>query len=84
MGQTLEDILTAFIVEEFLYGDGTVSVDEDLCAAGILESMSFLRLLAFLDDRFGVTVAVEDITLDRFDTVRKTADYLRAHGGMAK
>jgi len=80
MEETLLSVVTDFIIEDFLYGDGEVDPDEDLFEAGILDSMSFLRLLEFLDHRFGVSVHMGDITMDRFNTVHRVVGYLQSQG----
>lgn len=80
MSETLDSVVHDFILEEFLYGDGEVDPDEDLFEAGVLDSMTFLRLLEFLDQRFGVEVHMGDITMDRFNTVNRVVGYLRSQG----
>ena len=80
MSETIDSVVHDFIIEEFLYGDGDVDPDEDLFEAGVLDSMTFLRLLEFLDQRFGVEVHMGDITMDRFNTVNRVVGYLISQG----
>jgi len=80
MTESLESIVLEFIVEECLYGDGELDPDEDLFEAGVLDSMTFLRMLEFLDQRFGVEVHMGDITTDRFNTVNRVVGYLKSQG----
>ena len=78
MDQTLSSVVTDFIVEDILYGDGEIDPDEDLFEAGILDSMTFLRLMEFLDQRFGVVTDMGDMAMDRFNTVNRVVAHLRA------
>ena len=78
MNSTLESVVTEFLVEEVLYGEGEVDPDEDLFEAGILDSMTFLRLIEFLDRRFGVTPDMGDMAMDRFNTVNRVVAHLRS------
>ena len=61
MAPTLASIVTEFIVEEILYGDGDLEPDEDLFDAGVLDSMTFLRMIDFLEQRFGVITDMEPV-----------------------
>ena len=78
MNNTLESVVTEFLVEEVLYGEGDLDPDEDLVEAGVLDSMSFLRLIEFLDERFGVTPDMGDMAMDRFSTVNRVVAHLRS------
>lgn len=80
MSTAISDVIARFISEEFMFGDPPPPHDEDLFASGILDSMSFLRLLAFFGDRFGVEVGMADITMEKFSTVSKAAAYLEKAG----
>ena len=78
MAPTLASIVTEFIVEEILYGDGDLEPDEDLFDAGVLDSMTFLRMIDFLEQRFGVITDMEDMDMHHLNTVNRVVDHLRA------
>jgi acyl carrier protein len=54
------------------------SVEEDLFDSGLLDSMTFVELLARLEDEFGITFRLQDLELDSFRSVRAIAAWLRA------
>ena len=54
------------------------SVDLDLFGTGVVDSLMLVRLLASLEERFGVRVAVEELELDNFRTVRQIAAFVVA------
>ena len=68
-----------FIVEEFLFGEGSVGASEDLFATGVLDSLGFMRMLVFLDRDLGVAVSMSEIVMESFNTVDKVAAYVMAH-----
>ena len=80
MSESIEDIITEFIIDEFMDGDGELDPDEDLFEEGILDSMSFMRLLEFFEVRFDVRVPMADITMDRFNTISRAVAHLRSQG----
>jgi acyl carrier protein len=73
--------LRAYLVEEFLFGEGEIDDQQSLFDEGVLDSMSFLLVLAHFRERYGVEVAMADITLEAFSTVDRMARYLAQHGG---
>ena len=79
MSESIEGIITEFIMEEFMDGD-ELHPDEDLFEEGILDSMSFMRLLEFFEVRFDVQVPMADITMDRFNTISRAVAHLRSQG----
>ncbi|HCH64074.1 MAG: hypothetical protein CL927_01855 [Deltaproteobacteria bacterium] len=78
MANTLASVVTEFLIEDILYGEAEIDPDEDLYEAGVLDSMSFLRLIEFLDHRFGVVTDMEDMDMARFNTVNRVVAHLRA------
>lgn len=53
----------------------------DLLATGILDSLAFVSLLVAIEERFGVVVDVNELSLDDFRTLASIAEYVQAHGG---
>jgi acyl carrier protein len=52
------------------------SVDTDLIDTGLVDSLTFVELLAQLEEAFGVQVSLEDLELDRFRTISRIAEFL--------
>ena len=63
--------LEAFVVDELALGHGRRSVgrDEDLLAAGIVDSLGVTQLVTYLEDRFGIRVTDEELTPANFRSV---------------
>jgi acyl carrier protein len=52
------------------------SVDTDVFACGLLDSMSFVELLAALEQHFGFVFRLDDLEMDNFRSVRAIAAFL--------
>jgi acyl carrier protein len=73
--QIAQDI-RGFLLREFLYmrPDFPLALDTPLLSGGIIDSMGVLELLGFLDDRFGVVPAEEEVTEANFGTIAAIAE----------
>lgn len=77
--------LRAYITENFLYArpDYVVSEHDHLLEKGVVDSMGMVELLTFLQDRFGVEPADDEITEENFATLARIAAFVRAKRGVA-
>ena len=62
-----------FIVEKFLDGKEDLDYDLSLFDNDIIDSMQFIILLSFLEKEFDVSIEMEDISLEKFDSINKIA-----------
>jgi acyl carrier protein len=61
-----------------------ISDDEALLESGIVDSLGILRILAFIDETFGVDLASDEIRLENFRTIRSICELIeRAQGAGA-
>jgi acyl carrier protein len=63
--------ITQFLVDEFLpdVPAESLAADYDLLAGGVIDSLGLLKVIAWLEDRFGVVVEDLEIAPDNFRTV---------------
>ena len=75
--------LRAYITENFLYArpDYFVAEHDHLLEKGVVDSMGMVELLTFLQDRFGVEPADDEITEDNFATLARIAAFVRTKRG---
>jgi methoxymalonate biosynthesis acyl carrier protein len=50
--------------------------DVDLFAAGIVDSLMFVKLLAALEEHFSIRVSFEELEIDDFRTLRQIAGFV--------
>ncbi|MBX2798084.1 MAG: alpha/beta fold hydrolase [Myxococcales bacterium] len=73
------DRLTRFVAHHLLDGDGSeLSPDTPLLEWGVLDSMSMLELLAFIQEDLGVAVPDEQVRPEHFQSLRRLDALLRS------
>lgn len=68
----------ATILESQL-GIAVPSFDTDLLGNGLLDSLSFVELLAGLEQRFGVRIDIATLDLDDLRTIEKIGAFVDRH-----
>ena len=70
-GHAIRSEITRFIVESFAEGSrpGAIRDGTKLLGGSLLDSIAMLELTVHLEETYGLTIAVEEITLENFGTV---------------
>jgi acyl carrier protein len=65
------NVVEQYIVDEIMVGNQNTKLDPDasLISSGIVDSLALLRLISFLEERFGVTVEDDEVVPDNFETL---------------
>ena len=68
-----------YILQEFLPGENPDNLTEStaLIAGGILDSIATLKIMDFLDEKYGIQVEAHEIA-DNFNTVADIASYVHS------
>jgi Acyl carrier protein len=69
------DQIRTFITEELL-GGREIAADENLLLSGLVDSLGVMRLVAFLERRFGISIPARDLKLANFATLEAIAGYV--------
>jgi acyl carrier protein len=66
-----KNIVKAYILEEFLPGENPDLLTDStpLVTGGILDSLATLKLVAFLQDRFDISVEAHETSVDYLNTL---------------
>ena len=85
MSDSITSIVSTFLIDNFRFGDTSVAIapDESLIEAGFIDSTGVLELVAFMEDRFGITVDDTDIVPETLDSLAAIACYVEKKGGTA-
>jgi acyl carrier protein len=67
-----------FILSELSQGRGITAVDptDNLLAKGIVDSHGVMELVAFLEERYGISVRDEDLTPENFESVARIDEFV--------
>ena len=67
-----------FIVDELIIGGSQerINPDESLFASGVLDSLSILRLIAFIEEQFGVIIEDAEVVPDNFQSINEINSFI--------
>jgi acyl carrier protein len=72
-----QSALLEFIKQDLMKGrPSAISVEDDLMSAGILDSLSLLQLVTFIEEQFGINVPDEDVLYENFHSIKVLSEYL--------
>lgn len=76
---TTKKEIREFIVEAFLFGDESepFADDDSFMQNGVIDSTGVLEIVAFLEEKFAVRVADEEMIPDNLDSLDKLAAYVQ-------
>ena len=73
-----EKEIRSYIVKNFLFGvdDGALTHEDSLLEKGVIDSTGVLEMVAFLDEKFGVTVLDDELVPSNFDSIKSLAAFV--------
>jgi acyl carrier protein len=68
---TANTTIKTFILSEFLPGEApdALTASTPLMSSGILDSLATLKLITFLEEQFGVSIAAHEADEENFETI---------------
>jgi acyl carrier protein len=80
----MEAVINDYISREFVQDASLLPLGNttSLLETGILDSLGLLRLVVFIQERFGIMVDDVDLVPENFDSVDAICDYLRSRDGV--
>jgi acyl carrier protein len=78
MSESIAAEIKAFIVSNFLFGQGgdTLQDDESFLDKGIVDSTGILELVAFSEERNGISVADRELVPENLDSLRNVSRFV--------
>jgi acyl carrier protein len=69
-----------FLLREFLPGEDPNELQDDtpLITGGILDSIATLKLVSFLEEQFGISVAAHEADVDHLNTINDIASLVES------
>ena len=79
----IESQIRDFIIENYMYGQNPDSLGESdsFLVKGIIDSAGILEFVAFLEEKFGITINDDELLPENLDSVVAAADYVRRKTG---
>ena len=74
----MKEKIKNFIVETFLFGERALKDDEPLFESGIIDSLGLIKLLAFIEENFNVSIDMSEIMIENFNTVNDILETLNS------
>lgn len=74
----VENEVRQFIIENFLFGDSSVAPkrDQQLVQSGLVDSTGILEIVSFLESKFAIQMADEELAAENFGTVATIARFV--------
>ena len=78
--EEIRQAVREFILQEFLPGESPDALDDDteLISGGILDSIASVKLIVFLEERFGVQIDPHEMNADYLNSVPDIASLVAA------
>ena len=77
----MRERLAGYIAADLLnQPDLAIGADDDLLASGLLDSLSVMSLIHFIEQDLGIDVPAEDVTIEHFVSLRAIDAYLGKRG----
>lgn len=70
-------IIKAYLSKEFFKG-AEVTDDQDLVFGGAIDSLGVMRLVAFVEESFGISIPAQDITISALETPQAVMTYVQS------
>jgi len=72
----IEAEIRSFLANKLASGRSEKIGDDDPLLGSVIDSNGVLEFVTFLQDRFGITIDDEDITMENLDSVKNTAAFI--------
>lgn len=86
MSENIESTVKDYILREFLPGEDPAELQDDtpLITGGILDSIATLKLVSFLEEQFGISIAAHEADVDHLNTIGDIARLVQEKRGTKK
>ncbi len=76
----IESTIEKFVVDELILGAKGTKLDPDssLINSGVIDSLALLRLITFIEEKFGVTVDDTEVVPENFETINIMKGFIEA------
>lgn len=79
------NVLKMYIETDLLGGthNAPIGYHDDLLLSGLVNSLGVMRLVAFVQQQFGIEIPADDVVIEHFQTIDAIAGYIEARQQIA-
>ena len=79
----MNENLRQYILSEFLPGEKPSNLRDDtpLRTSGVLDSVATLRLVSFIEERYGIEVEAHEASVENFDSIQSIVAFINSKKG---
>lgn len=77
----MKEPIRIYIQKNFLGPGKALGDDDPLFESGVIDSLGHLKLISFLEKEFGVSLSMDDLSWENFDSVNKIVALVSARKG---
>jgi acyl carrier protein len=75
----IDEQIRSFVDDNFLFGQGDdLANDDSFLENGIIDSTGVLELVTFLEERFTIQIADEELVPNNLDSVTRLVDFVES------
>ena len=73
-------VIKNFIIKEFLPGEDPSELTDTtpLITGGVLDSIATLKLVMFIEERYGISLQAHEVDAEHLDTISQIAQLIRS------
>ena len=60
----IKEKIRAYIISNFMNGEGQITDDEQLFESGIIDSIGFIKLLSYIESTFNTLMDISEFSID--------------------
>jgi acyl carrier protein len=78
--QEIKDTVKRYLIDEYLPGEDPDALTDSLplITGGILDSISTVKLVSFLEERYGIRFQAHEMSADHLDTLARITNTVRS------
>ena len=74
----IQNEIRDYIIENILFGDGQkLETDTSFQESGILDSLGFLEIITFVEEKFSIEIADSEVVPENLGTLRKISSFIK-------
>jgi acyl carrier protein len=80
MTDDIKTVITDFVLKEFRPGEDPSELTDTtpLITGGVLDSIATLKLVMFIEERYGISLQAHEVDPEHLDTIAQIAELIRS------